>query len=202
MECSDHRYVQNINGDCQRLAAARTFFQVAPPPIPLAYRITHITETLVGELIHLDCLPLNHCQKTRLLPKMSCLTAIASCHRIRTQPDDCPQRGSHRTDARTALSIWLKCQSALSSACLASTLMNHRSTRTPAMTLILAKPKMPSTTCWHKHGPRVPSREHRSTRTIASAIEPIDFPLRPHSQSSAFHNATALDHDDRTGELC
>ena len=133
---------------------------------------------------------------------MSCLTAIASCHRIRTQPDDCPQWGSHRTDARTALSTWLKCQSALSSACLVSTLMNHRSTRTPAMTLTSAKPKMPSTTCWHKHGPRVPSREHRSTRTIASAIEPIDFLLRPHSQSSAFHKATALDHDDRTGKLC
>ena len=93
-------------------------------------------------------------------------------------------------------------QSALSSACSVSTLMNHRSTRTPAMTLILAKPKMPSTTCWHKHGPRVPSREHRSTRTIASAIARIDFLLRPHSQTSAFHKAAAFDHDDRTGELC
>ena len=48
-EDPDCRNAKNLNGDCQRLAAARTFFQVAPPPIPLAYRITHITETLAGE---------------------------------------------------------------------------------------------------------------------------------------------------------
>ena len=64
------------------MAADNSFFQVAPPPIPLAYRLNLIAVTGHGNFMHHNCLPPIRCQKTRFLPKTSRLTASASCHGI------------------------------------------------------------------------------------------------------------------------
>jgi len=69
----------------------RTFFQVAPPPIPLAYRLNLFTVTVACFKKHVDCRPPIHCQSTLLRQETSGLTAVASCHRTcHRKPRECP----------------------------------------------------------------------------------------------------------------
>ncbi len=68
--------LRNVRPGWRRL----TFFQVRPPPIPLAYRLNPRAITGARCSAHRSCASPIRCQRTRLLPNPSRLTAVASFH--------------------------------------------------------------------------------------------------------------------------
>jgi len=61
-------------------AAVHTFFQVAPPPIPLAYRLNLFAMPVAVLDAYRPCASPIRCQRRRFLPETSRLTAVASFH--------------------------------------------------------------------------------------------------------------------------